>query len=178
MATGTTRAGSERGERSGLKHRAKRRHDRGLLAIGLFKVVEAVFFLLVGVGVIHFIHRDLGDAAYRLAMRLRIDPDGRLVSFVIDRLDEVTAHRLRQIGAATFFYAGLRLTEGVGLVLEKVWAEYLTVAVTYSFLPWEVYEIMRRPDWVRVGLLVVNLVVLAYLVWWLRRNRPAEQLIG
>ena len=42
-------------------------HDSGLLAIGLFKLVEAVFFLLVGVGAIHFIHRDLGDAALRLA---------------------------------------------------------------------------------------------------------------
>jgi uncharacterized membrane protein (DUF2068 family) len=33
------------------------------------------------------------------------------------------------------------------------------------------YEIVRRLDWLRVGLLVVNLVVLAYLLWWLRRNR-------
>jgi uncharacterized membrane protein (DUF2068 family) len=56
-------------------------------------------------------------------------------------------------------------------VLEKAWAEYLTVGATVSFLPWEVYEIARRSDWVRVGLLVVNLVVLAYLVWWLKRNR-------
>jgi uncharacterized membrane protein (DUF2068 family) len=59
------------------------------------------------------------------------------------------------------------------LVLEKVWAEYLTVGVTMAFLPWEIYEIARRLDWLRVGLLVVNLVVLAYLVWWLRRNRWA-----
>jgi len=166
MGMGTRKTGTGAGKRHAAKH-----HDSGLLAIGVFKVVEAVFFLLVGVGVIHFIHRDLGDAALRLAMRLRIDPDGRLVSFVLDRLDEVTSRRLRQIGAATFFYAGLRLTEGIGLVMEKAWAEYLTVGVTVSFLPWEVYEIMRRPDWVRVGLLVVNLVVLGYLVWWLKRNR-------
>jgi uncharacterized membrane protein (DUF2068 family) len=46
----------------------------------------------------------------------------------------------------------------------------LTVAVTISFLPWEVYEIIRRLDWLRVGLLVTNLIVLAYLLWWLRRN--------
>jgi uncharacterized membrane protein (DUF2068 family) len=58
-------------------------------------------------------------------------------------------------------------------VLEKVWAEYLTVGVTMAFLPWEVYEIARRLDWIRVGLLVANLLVLAYLIWWLRRNRKA-----
>jgi uncharacterized membrane protein (DUF2068 family) len=151
--------------------RAAKRHDGGLLAIGAFKLVEAVFFFLVGVGAIHFIHRDLGDAALRLAMRLRVDPDGRLVLWLVDHLDDITAHRLRQIGIATIFYAGLRLTEGVGLMLEKVWAEYLTVGVTIAFLPWEIYEIMRRPDWIRACLLVVNLVVIVYLVWGLRRNR-------
>jgi len=155
------------------KGHAARHHDRGLLLIGLFKLVEAVFFLLVGVGAFHLIHRDLGDAALRLMMRLRMDPEGRLVGFLLDHMDAITAHRLRQIGIATFFYAGLRVTEGVGLVMEKVWAEYLTVGVTISFLPWEMYEIARRLDWIRVGLFVLNLLVLAYLIWWLRRKRPA-----
>jgi len=153
-----------------LIDRLRRHHDGGLLAIGLFKLVEAVFFFLVGLGVIHFIHRDLGEAALRLAERLRMDPDGRFVPWVIDHLDEITARRLRQIGVATFFYASLRVTEGIGLVLEKVWAEYLTVGVTFAFLPWELYEIARRPDWVRVCLLLANIVVLAYLLWWLRRT--------
>lgn len=153
-----------------------KKHDAGLLAIGLFKLVEAVFFFLVGIGVIHFIHRDLGDAALRLAYRLRVDPDGRLVLWVVDHLDAITAHRLKQIGVATFFYAGLRLTEGVGLVLEKTWAEYMTLGVTASFLPWELYEIARRPDWIRIGLLVTNVLVLAYLVWWLRRAQRTGEI--
>lgn len=162
------KAGAKRGH-------VARHHDSGLLTIGLFKLVEAVFFVLVGVGAIHFITHDLGDAAWRLATRLRMDPDGRLMSYVLDRLDDVTAHRLKQIGVATFFYAGLRVAEGVGLVMEKVWAEYLTVGVTTAFLPWEVYEIVRHLDWIRVGLLVVNLLVLAYLLWLLRRNRKAAK---
>jgi len=150
---------------------AARHHDNGLLLIGLFKLAEAVFFLLVGVGAIHFIHHDLGDSALRLAERLRVDPDGRLVSWVLDHLDTITSQRLKQIGLATIFYAVLRSVEGIGLVLEQVWAEYMTVGVTTAFLPWEVFEIARHPDWVRVLLLVANLIVLAYLVWLLGRNR-------
>jgi uncharacterized membrane protein (DUF2068 family) len=157
--------------------RAVQHHDRGLLAIGLLKLFEAVFFFLVGMGVIHFLHRDLGDAAVRLAERLRMDMDGRVMTWVLDHLDTVTSHRLKQIGIATFFYAGLRIVEGVGLVMEKVWAEYLTVGATTSFLPWEIYEICRRPDGIRVGLLVVNLMVLAYLVWLMRRNRRTGKAI-
>jgi uncharacterized membrane protein (DUF2068 family) len=179
MASGTDleEAGTASAPDTGVRHgRAHRHHDGGLLAIGLFKVIEAVFFILVGVGAIHFIHRDLGDAALRLAMRLRIDPDGRLIGWVLDHIDAITAHRLKQIGVATFFYAGLRVTEGVGLVLEKAWAEYLTVGVTIAFLPWEVYEILRRPDWIRVCLLLINLGVLAYLLWWLRRYKAGSHL--
>jgi uncharacterized membrane protein (DUF2068 family) len=165
--TGTAREHTD-GAAEGHVHK---RHDKGLLLIGLFKLLEAVFFLLVGVGALHFIHRDLGEAAQALATRLRFDPDGRLIGYVLDHLDVITAHRLRQIGVVTFFYAGLRVTEGVGLVLEKVWAEYLTVGATVSFLPWEMYEIVTRLDWFRVGLFVTNLLVLAYLVWWLQRRK-------
>jgi uncharacterized membrane protein (DUF2068 family) len=157
---------------SAWKAYAAKHHDRGLLAIGLFKLIEAVFFLLVGVGAFHYIHRDLGEAVLSLATKLRRDPEGRLVGFLLDHVDAITAHRLREIGAATFFYAGLRITEGLGLVLEKPWAEYLTVGVTVSFLPWELYEIVRRLDWFRVGLFAVNLIVLAYLLWQLRRKKP------
>lgn len=156
---------------AGKQGHAATHHDRGLMTIGIFKLLESIFFLLVGVGVIHFIHRDLGDEATRLAERLRFDLDGRLMTWVMDHLDSITAHRMKQISALTFFYAGLRVTEGVGLVMEKLWAEYLTVWATALFLPWEVYEIVRHVDWVRVALLIVNLTVLAYLVWALRRNR-------
>jgi uncharacterized membrane protein (DUF2068 family) len=59
--------------------------------------------------------------------------------------------------------------------MEKLWAEYLTVGATTIFLPWEIYEIVRRPDWIRVGVLVINLAVLAYLSWSLRRRLRRER---
>jgi len=61
----------------------------------------------------------------------------------------------------------------VGLVLEKVWAEYLTLFLTVSFLPWELYELARRPNWFRLSLLLINLAVLGYLLWLLRRKKVA-----
>lgn len=153
-------------------------HDRGLVAIGAFKLLESVFFFLVGLGVLHLIGKDLQDEALKLAGRLRFDPDGRLVTWVLDHVDSITAHRLKQIGIATFFYSGLRIVEGVGLVLEKLWAEYLTVGATTIFLPWELYEICRHPDLIRVGVLLTNLVVLAYLSWSLRRRlRRGERVL-
>ena len=146
-------------------------HDRGLLLIGLFKLAKAIFFFCIGVGAIHLLHKDLGDEVMRLAVRLKFDPESRFVSLLLDKVDLIDAHRLRQISVATFAYSALALTEGVGLLLEKVWAEYLTLILTVSFLPWELYELARRPDWFRLSLLLINLAVLGYLVWLLRRKK-------
>ena len=146
-------------------------HDRGLLLIGLFKLAKAIFFFCVGVGAIHLLHKDLEDEVMRLALRFKFDPESRFVSLLLDKVDLIDAHRLRQISVATFGYSALALTEGVGLLLEKVWAEYLTLILTISFLPWELYELARRPDWFRLSLLLINLAVLWYLVWLLRRKK-------
>ena len=146
------------------------RRDKGLVAIGAFKLLESVFFVLVGVGALHLIGKDLEDEALKLAAKLKLDSEGRLLPWVLDHLDTITAHRLRQIGILTFFWAGLRIVEGVGLVMEKLWAEYLTVGATTIFLPWEIYELARHPDFIRFAVLVVNLGVLAYLSWSLRRR--------
>src|SRR5271163_5219045 len=146
-------------------------HDRGLLLIGLFKLAKAIFFFFIGVGALHLLHKDLEDEVTRLALRFRFDPESRFVALLLDKVDLIDAHRLRQISVATFGYSALALTEGIGLLLEQVWAEYLTLILTISFLPWELYELVRKPDWFRLSLLVINLAVLAYLVWLLRRKK-------
>jgi uncharacterized membrane protein (DUF2068 family) len=149
------------------------RHDRGLLLIGLFKLGKSILFFCIGVGAIHMLHKDLGDEVLRLAARFNFDSESRVVALLMEKVDLIDAHRLREIGFGTFAYSALALTEGIGLMKEKVWAEYLTLILTISFLPWELYELFRRPDWFRLSLLLINLAVLGYLVWLLRRKRGA-----
>lgn len=150
---------------------ARAAHDRGLLAIGIFKLAKSVFFFLVGLGALHLLHKDLGDEAMRLATALRFDPEGKVVSLLVEKVDLIDAHHLREIGFATFAYSALALTEGIGLTLEKVWAEYLTLSLTVLFLPWELFELLRHATWLRAGLLLTNLAVLAYLLWLLDRKK-------
>ncbi|HMG01697.1 MAG TPA: DUF2127 domain-containing protein [Edaphobacter sp.] len=155
----------------------KHRHrDRGLLAIGLFKLGKAILFFSLGVGAIHLLHKDLGDEVMRLATALKFDPESKFVTLLLDKVDLIDAHRLKQISLATFAYSALALTEGIGLMLEKVWAEYLTLILTVSFLPWELFELSRHPNWFRLSLLLINLAVLAYLVWLLKRKKSAQVL--
>lgn len=153
---------------------AHRHRDRGLLAIGLFKLGKAILFFSLGVGAIHLLHKDLGDEVMRLATALKFDPESKLVTLLLDKVDLIDAHRLKQISFATFAYSALALTEGIGLMLEKVWAEYLTLILTISFLPWELFELTHHPNWFRLSLLLINLAVLAYLVWLLKRKKSQQ----
>ncbi len=145
--------------------------DTGLLAIAIFKLGKAILFFCLGIGAVHLLHKDLADEVLRLATALKFDPESRFVSVMLDKVDLIDAHRLREIGAATFAYSALALTEGIGLFLQKVWAEYLTLILTVSFLPWELYELARRPGWFRLALLVINLLVLGYILWLLQRKK-------
>jgi uncharacterized membrane protein (DUF2068 family) len=72
-----------------------------------------------------------------------------------------------------FAYAALFVIEGVGLIMKARWAEWLTVIATASFVPLEVYEIVRHPRPLRAAVFVVNVVIVGYLVARLRRERSA-----
>jgi uncharacterized membrane protein (DUF2068 family) len=157
----------------GRKADAHRSHDRGLLAIGLFKLAKSAFFFTAGIGAIHLLHKDLGDVAMRVAQALHFDPQGHFVDMAVTKVDLIDPLRLRQASFGSFAYSALAMTEGVGLMREKVWAEFLTLGLTISFLPWELYELAKGFDVVKVLLLLGNLAILAYLVWLLRRKRKA-----
>ena len=155
------------------KTQKKHTHDRGLLLIGLFKLGKSLLFFAIGVGVVKLLHKDIGDVVMRVAMALKFDPESGLVAMVLNKADLIDVHKLKLISAAAFGYSAVALTEGVGLVLEKVWAEYLTLSLTIAFLPWEVFEIARKPNVFRIGVFVINLAVLWYLVWLLRRKKSS-----
>jgi uncharacterized membrane protein (DUF2068 family) len=146
-------------------------HSGGLLAIAIFKLAKSIFFFCVGLGLFHLLHRDLSEAAQRLATALHFEPEWRITALLTEKITLLDPKKLRDLGFFAFAYSAIAMTEGVGLFLEKVWAEYLTLSLTVMFLPWEIYELVRRPDWIRLGLLVINLVVLAYLLWILDRKK-------
>lgn len=151
-----------------------RHHNKGLILIAVYKLLQALFFVAIGVGAFRLLHKDIGDVLYQVASDLRFNPESRFVNFVLDRATLLNDPMLRRIGFGAFCYAAVGLLEGIGLYLEKAWAEYLTLIITASFLPFEVHEIMRRLTLPRVSLLVVNVLVLVYLLKIVidRQRRP------
>jgi uncharacterized membrane protein (DUF2068 family) len=142
----------------------QRRHNKWLVLIAAYKLLQALLFALIGLGARHLLHKDAGDELAALADHFRFNPESRLVNFLLDKAEFLNDPLLLRIGVVAFCYSALSLLEGIGLYFEKIWAEYLTLAITASFLPWEIFEIFRRLTLIRVSLLAANLLVFFYLL--------------
>jgi len=134
------------------------------MLIAAFKLGQALLFIAAGVSVLRLMHHDLPDLVLRWAHHMHFSPESHFVDFILDRVSIVDDKLLRRFGIGLFAYAAIGLTEGIGLYLEKTWAEFMTLLITASFLPWEVYEVFKRVTLVHSGLLVVNFLVLLYLL--------------
>jgi uncharacterized membrane protein (DUF2068 family) len=147
------------------------RTPRVLRLIAAFKLFKGLVLFAVGIGAVKLLHKDVAFEVERWADLFRVDPNNQYIHRLLARLSILDARKLKELSVGTFFYSALLLTEGVGLLLGKRWAEYFTIIATSSFIPLEVYELTKRVNSPRLVVLLLNIVVVVYLVVELRRNR-------
>jgi uncharacterized membrane protein (DUF2068 family) len=153
---------------------AQKRHDVGFIIIGVFKLMKGALLLAFGLGALSLIHRDAAEVFHHWAHVFQVDTDSKFVQYWLVEVGLVQKRDLGLIVTTSFLYSALLTTEGVGLLMEKVWAEYLTSIITASFIPIEIYALARHTTIARITLLSVNILVVAYLMFRLgQRNRPS-----
>ncbi len=140
----------------------------GDTVIGIFKLVKATLLLVVAFGAISLLNVNIREDAMRIVTHISGDSHFRFLRNISRLVGVVDERRIELVSLGSFFYAALFTTEGIGLLLQKRWAEYFTSIVTASFLPLEIYEIVHKPDTLKIAVLVVNVAVLIYLVLQLR----------
>jgi uncharacterized membrane protein (DUF2068 family) len=148
-------------------------HSRGLLLIAAFKLFKGFALLAVGIGALHLLHRDMASVADQWINAFRVDPHNRYIHWLLTKFSSVDDRKLRELSAGTFIYAAVFLTEGTGLAFRKRWAEYFTTITTASFLPLEIYELIHHATIAKAVALTLNIAVLVYLIWELRRHPKA-----
>ena len=154
-------------------HRPARGHETPatLLLIALFKLVKGVLLVGVGIGALKLLHHDVAETVGHWVDILRVDPDNRFIQPVLAKAFSVTPRQLKELSAGTFFYAALLLTEGIGLLLRKHWAEYFTIITTGALLPLEIYELAKHVTTAKIIVLLINTAIVWYLVVRVRSRR-------
>jgi len=150
--------------------------ERVVFWIGVFKLAKATLLTALGViGVIGMKLR-LAHLVGKAIGWVGAFPGRHLLSRALGRLMALDPHATRLLGILCLGYASVFLVEGIGLLRGKRWAEWLTVFVTASFVPIEIYELVGhfRPGGVAALLLNVGIVI--YLV--LRRLRERRRPLG
>lgn len=144
-----------------------------LILIGLFKLFKAAILILIGLSALRLLHGDAADKLVHWARAVRVDPNNRHIHKALATVAGINRRKLEALSAGTFCYAALFLTEGIGLLMRKRWAEYLTVISTAGLLPLEIYEVVVHPRPGRIVILLANIAIVLYLIvrLWQTRKR-------
>ena len=146
-----------------------RAHGRGLRVIATFKLLKACALIALGLGALKLLHKDVAMVVEHWINVFQVDPRNHFINLLLTKLSNLDDRQLKELSLGTFVYAGVFLTEGLGLALQRRWAEYFTIITTSSLLPIEIYELARRLSVGRSLALAINIAFVAYLVLELKR---------
>jgi uncharacterized membrane protein (DUF2068 family) len=149
------------------------RRVRYLKVIAVFKFLQGVLLLSAGISLLFLNSRThwldaIGDwAGEELAL-----VHSRPATYLLNQLQSVVAGgQLRATGLVALFYATVLFTEGIGVYLQKRWAEWFMVCATGALIPFEIRHLWHRPSMVAAFILAAN----CFIVWFLYRVLRREK---
>ena len=153
---------------------ARRSPDMLLRLIAIVKFLKAASVIGVSVGIFRMMHEDIGMRVEHWVRAMHLDPGNRQVEMLVARVSNLSPVEVRRLGLVGLLYAGLFLVEGTGLWLERRWGEWASVVITGTLIPFEMYEIVRHPTVLKALVLVVNVAVVAYLIYRIRTTKTID----
>jgi uncharacterized membrane protein (DUF2068 family) len=154
--------------------------DAGVSAIIAYKLLKAVLEALLGVAAVYLVVRGAEAGAATLAEVLleHVTRNWALAAATLIVKGGTSGH-VKFIAVLSFGDAVLSAVEGLALEARKRWAPWLVVIATGALLPWEGFELVVRPTWIRAVLFFLNLAVVVYLLRGVaREHRQARAVDG
>ncbi len=146
---------------------------RYLRIIAIFKLLQGLILLCLGLSLL-FLHsrtRWLDNISEWVDAELLV-VHSRAMLYLLNRLQDVVTGGLLQVtGLVALVCAAVLVTEGIGVYLQKRWAELLMVVATGALIPFELRHVWLHPSLVAVIILAVN----CFIVWFLYRVLRREQ---
>jgi uncharacterized membrane protein (DUF2068 family) len=164
-----------------------KRGDGPVVLIGIFKLAKCLALLAVGIGALVKLPQQLGASLEKAVNWLGVSTGRESLERGIGKLDGLAPSTAHWLAVLVLAYAAVFAVEGYGLVRRRGWAEWLTVFVTSSFIPLELYELVRHFGAGKVITLALNVLIVLYLAIRLKQRgglrrlfhrRPRLTLVG
>src|SRR5579862_8872358 len=133
-----------------------------LRTIALYKLVKVILLLAVAYGELRLRDASLAAKLLSWAQARPYGLEHRIVAQLLEWFSGLSVSRIYLFRIVTLLYAAIFAVEGIGLWMEKRWAEWLTTIITASLIPLEAWEIFYRPTIGKAGVLIANVAIVAY----------------
>lgn len=144
--------------------------------IAAFKLGKSAILLMLAGEMVHLLQPSALDHLVGRLAALPLAASGwQPMVRAIDWLMDLSPNKIMLAATAACIYALLYAVEGVGLWMQKRWAEYLTTVATASLIPFEIWELTRGVSLLKGAALAVNIAIVIYLVYVIRTDRKPHR---
>jgi len=140
-------------------------HIKGVRTVATIEFTKGVIVVLAGLGVFSMRHKDIWGVAESFLEFFHVNPYRHYVGVFIDLVSKVKDVRLWKIAVVASLYAIVRFVEAYGLWYVLSWAEWMAAISGAIYIPFEIIDLIHRPTWFRLLVLVVNAVIVLYMLY-------------
>ena len=148
---------------------------KGLRAVALFEAFKGTLALLAAGGLFFLSPRDLHHVVVELVGRLHLNAGKSYPNVFFRVIEDSSNAQLWLVAALVLVYAAIRFAEGYGLWRGRTWAEWVAAVSGAIYVPVELYELGRGVSWLKLSALLLNLAIVLYMVYLLRKDRLASR---
>jgi uncharacterized membrane protein (DUF2068 family) len=142
-----------------------RHHLKGVRTVASIELAKGLMVFCAGLGLITMRHKGIWGIAESLLEFLHVSPYHHYVGVFIDLVSRISDIRLWKIALVASVYVILRFIEAYGLWYALPWAEWMAAITGGIYVPFEVDDLIHRPTWIRLAILVINLLIVLYMLY-------------
>jgi len=140
-------------------------HIKGVRTVATFEFTKGIVVVLAGLGVFSMRHKDIWGVTESFLHFFHLHPHHhRLVGVFVALMHRVGDVRLWKVATVAAIYVTLRFVEAYGLWFVRPWAEWLAFASGAIYIPFEANDLWRRPDAIRLLIIVINVAIVLYML--------------
>lgn len=140
------------------------KHIKGLRTVATIEFTKGMIVVLGGLGAFSMRHKDIWGIAESFLEFFHANPYHHYVGVFIDLVSRVSDVHLWKIALVASVYTLLRFIEAYGLWYALPWAEWMALISGGIYIPFEAADLIRRPTWFRVLVIIVNSMVVLYML--------------